>query len=446
MKQVPKIKIPFSTYYRLAIHSPIDLRTKIFTEYGDIAWRKTKGIITYSMAHPEYARHILQENQDNYLYKHPILHELFSPLIGKNGLFITNDLEQWHRDRITADISFDPHVYFQDYANTIVELTSNMFEQWQTFYKNDEYIDVVKEFSVLILSIIAETLLNEQMDMESLLKTVINVSELIKKKVHTPAVLWFFSKSKRIYQSERDFVRRLTREIVAKKIASGLQWDDLLGHFLHEYKNLTKDECIDLLAYQVATFIAVGYFTTSALIQWILVELSKNPEIERNISQEVKDVLGDRLPTYADVPSLKYLGMVIKEVLRLHPTAFVMLKQAINSDVMDGYSIPEGAGISISTYHLHRHPDFWTNPDGFDPERFRDNPLGQTHPFAYLPFGSSKRRCPGAGFSTLEATLIIAMLVQRARLFLPPNSDVKPFLTTIISMRPNIHRMKLQYK
>jgi cytochrome P450 len=446
MKQAPEIKIPLATYYRLAINNPIELRTKIFSEYGDIAWRKLKGIVTYSMANPEYAKHILQDNQDNYLYKHPILHEIFGPLIGENGLFINNNLEQWYRDRVTADVSFDPKVYFQDYGNTITRLTLEMFDRWRVSYKEGQSIDVVTEFSVLVLSIIAETLLNEKMDMTHFLNTVIHTSDLVKRKAHTPGFLWIFSKYRRAYEKEKNFVRKVTCDVVAKKIDSGFQWDDLLGHFIHEYRNSSKKELIDILGYQVATFLAVGYFTTSALIQWILVELSNRPEVERQITQEVSEVLGDRVPTYADLPSLKYLSCVIKEVLRLHPTAFVMLKQAIDSDTMKGFFIPKGAGISISTYHLHRHPDYWINPDGFDPERFRNNPLGQSDPFAYLPFGSSKRKCPGSGFSTLEATLIIAMLVQRVRLFLPPNSDVKPFLTTIISMRPNISQMTLKYK
>lgn len=446
MKQVPEIKIPLLTYYRLASTNPIDLRTKIFSEYGDIAQRKLKGITTYTMANPEYAKHILSDNQDNYLYKHPILHEIFAPIIGDNGLFINNDLTQWHRDRITADIAFDPKIYFNDYANTITQLTSSMFNNWHETYKDDQYIDVVREFSLLVLSIISQTLLNDKIDLEVFLKTIINTSELVKKKAHTPGILWYFTKSKQEYESERLFIKKITREIVENKLNSTHHWDDLLGQFLHEYKNSSKEEKIELLSYQVATFFAVGYFTTSALIQWILVELSNRPDVEKQVADEVNGVLGDRMPTYADLPSLKYLSSVIKEVLRLHPTAFVMLKQAINSDTMCGYSIPKDAGISISTYHLHRHPDYWINPDGFDPERFNNNPLGQSHPFAYLPFGSSKRRCPGSGFSTLEAMLIIAMFVQRARLFLPPNSNVKPYMTTIISMRPNIHQMQLKFK
>src|SRR3990167_7392569 len=121
MKQAPKIKIPFLTYYRMAKHDLIGLRTKIFSEYGDIARGKVKGFVNYNIAHPDYAKHILQDNQDNYFPRHPLFREVFLPFLGVNSLVMVNNMSQWYRNRITANVSFEPRVYFNDYAHTIVQ-------------------------------------------------------------------------------------------------------------------------------------------------------------------------------------------------------------------------------------------------------------------------------------------------------------------------------------
>ena len=76
----------------------------------------------------------------------------------------------------------------------------------------------------------------------------------------------------------------------------------------------------------------------------------------------------------------------------------------------------------FSPYFLHRHPDFWENPKAFDPNRFDKNTQTRQHPFAYLPFGGGPRICMGINFAYMEAVFIIAMIVQRFRLFLPTNN------------------------
>lgn len=446
MKQAPKIKIPFYTYYPLVLKDPIGLRTKIFAEYGEMAWRKTKGIITYQIYHPDHVKHILQDNQNNYLNRHPIIQSFFKDIMGSNNIFTNNDLEQWHFDRMTADPAFEPKVYFQDYAKTITQLSNQMLDRWHLNYKDGENIDIDREIGVLILSIFSQTLINEKIDVEFFYNLIINYNVLFKSKLRTPFFLWPFSPHKKKYDQECVFIKKIIRDLVKDKMSSDFHWDDLLGRFLREYKHLSKDEVIELIGTQITIFFAVSYLTTSSLIEWILIELSQRPEVERQIAYELNEVVGNRIPTYEDVASLKYLSCVIKEVLRLHPSVYSNYRQAISPDTMDGFEIPAKAGIIISIPHVHRHPDFWVNPEGFDPERFRNNPLGQTHPFAYIPFSSGKRRCPGSGFSTLETTLIVAMIVQRARLFLPPYVEVKPFITSLTTMRPSVHEMKIKYK
>ena len=140
---------------------------------------------------------------------------------------------------------------------------------------------------------------------------------------------------------------------------------------------------------------------------------------------------------------MPYLAAVIKETLRLYPASFAIMRQAVEDDEVNGFYIPKKSGIVISVSHIHRHPDFWRNPEGFDPVRFIDNPLGQADRYAYIPFGAGERNCIGSFFSTMEVTLIIAMILQRFHIYLPPNSKIEPFITSLIAMRPNINNMHI---
>jgi len=446
MKQAPEVKMSLLTYLRLAKHDLIGLRTQIFKEYGDIAWYKVKGVKNYYLMHPDHVRHILKDNQDNYLLRHNLLPQVFCPFTGK-GINFNNDLPQWHRDRSTAMTSFEPVLYFKDYAATITQQSGRMLDRWEKQYKNKQYINVEKEIGELIIDIVASTLFtNIEINSEELLALILDVIEVAKDKLYTFPLFWPFSKKKKKYDEVRKNLKSLSKSVLTQRLNNSVHYDDLIGSFINEYKDLPESETVSHICDQIITLFSVGYFTTSALIHWIFVELSLHPEIEEKISTELSQVIGTRVPTIDDIKSLPYLSAFIKEVLRLHPTLFGVMRQAAADDLLGEYEIKKGGGIIVSVPHVHRHPDFWTNPEGFSPERFLHNALGQDNPFAYIPFGSGKRGCIGAAFSTLEATLITAMFIQRYRLYLPPNTEIKSHITTVITMCPNIKTMQLILK
>ena len=126
--------------------------------------------------------------------------------------------------------------------------------------------------------------------------------------------------------------------------------------------------------------------------------------------------------------------MVIEETLRLYPPAWGMARQAREADEIRGYHIPAGAPVAVSQYVTHRHPDFWENPEAFDPERFTPaRSAGRPH-FAYFPFGGGPRQCIGNNFALMEAQLILATLAQRYRLRLQPGHAVEP--QAMLTLRP----------
>lgn len=141
---------------------------------------------------------------------------------------------------------------------------------------------------------------------------------------------------------------------------------------------------------------------------------------------------------------MPYLSAVVRETLRRDPSNHVIMRQACEDGEIDGYFIPKGAGIMLCIADIHRHPDFWDNPQAYDPICFLNKPLGQDHPFAYIPFGAGKRNCIAAGFFTMEAKLVTINILQHFKLALPPHLIVKPIITTLITNRPNVPYMTIQ--
>jgi cytochrome P450 len=118
--------------------------------------------------------------------------------------------------------------------------------------------------------------------------------------------------------------------------------------------------------------------------------------------------------------------MVIRETMRLYPAVWGLPRRALASDEIGGYPVPAGADVMISPYTLHRHRDFWAEPDQFRPERFAADAPPVAHKYAYIPFGAGPRVCVGSYLGMLEATLIAAMVARRFRFEFAGPADPVP--------------------
>jgi cytochrome P450 len=164
--------------------------------------------------------------------------------------------------------------------------------------------------------------------------------------------------------------------------------------------------------------------------------LSQHPQVEAKVVEELQDILGDREPMSEDLSRLRYTEMVLKESMRLYPAVWGIGRKAIADCEIGGYRVTEGTNIFIFQSLTHRDPRFFPNPDAFDPERWREDPIrsGKIPRFAYFPFGGGPRVCVGAAFAMLEATLLLAMIQRAFHLDLVPGHLVKPLPS--VTLRP----------
>ena len=188
----------------------------------------------------------------------------------------------------------------------------------------------------------------------------------------------------------------------------------------------------DQLKHEVLNVGIGAYETTTNTVAWALYLLAQHPESDRRVRAEVREVCGDEVPRYQDLPRLPYTRMVIDETLRLYSPAWQTMRRAIDDDTIDGCHIPSNANVYLNSYLLHRHADFWEEPEEFVPERFSDEGIAARPKHVYMPFGGGPRVCLGKYFALTELQLVLATIVQRYRLRRPagaPPVEAEPLIT-----------------
>ncbi|MBK8725518.1 MAG: cytochrome P450 [Holophagaceae bacterium] len=202
-------------------------------------------------------------------------------------------------------------------------------------------------------------------------------------------------------------IRGMVDRIVAAR--AGKRGMDLLERLLAEGgpDGLTSSEQRN----EVLTLLMAGHETTANALAWCFELLARHPEAADGVRVEAQRVLGGRLPTAADLPSLPFTRAVFQEALRLYPTIWVLERRAIEAETLGGFHIPKGTSVLVSPFVLHRHPEHWDDPERFDPARF----LGDEEHAAYLPFGMGPHTCLGMHFALAEAVAVLAVLLPRFR-------------------------------
>ncbi|MFI2367077.1 cytochrome P450 [Streptomyces sp. NPDC018833] len=130
---------------------------------------------------------------------------------------------------------------------------------------------------------------------------------------------------------------------------------------------------------------------------------------------EIKDVVGDRPVAVEDVPRLEAVRRVLDEVIRLHGVTMLM-RRATAPVELGGYTLPEGTEVGFSLYAMHRDPDLYEDPDGFDPDRWLPERRAAVSRQSYIPFGAGNRKCIGDAFVWMEATIALATILARWQL------------------------------
>lgn len=184
----------------------------------------------------------------------------------------------------------------------------------------------------------------------------------------------------------------------------------------------TREELID----ELGVFFLAGHETTASVLTWVFFILAQNPDVVDRLRAEIDTHIGDGPVTFDGVKKLSFIRNVFKETLRLYPPITFIPRVALQRSKIGKAWVKKGAMVMIAPWVMHRHRDYWVNPDAFDPDRFSAARDAELTPHSYIPFGQGQRICVGAGFATMESALILAQLVRRFDFFVESPEKVKP--------------------
>jgi len=166
----------------------------------------------------------------------------------------------------------------------------------------------------------------------------------------------------------------------------------------------------------IVDLFTAGTETTSSTAEWVMSELMRNPEVMEKAQGEVRRMIDNKIPQDHEnqMGGLRYMKMVIKETMRLHPVVPLLLPRVCGETCdVGGFEVTKGTRIIVNSWALARSPEIWHDAEKFRPERFEDSPIGYDKgtQFEYLPFGGGRRMCPGDVFALAVLELILVRLL-----------------------------------
>lgn len=381
-------------------------------EFGDFV--RYRGLFNfYLINHPSLVRQVLMETHKTF-DKRSAIYRRFANVFGR-GLVVAEG-QQWKRQRRLMQPLFGP-VAVQKYFGLMVAAIEEMLLGWERRFRNSEVFDVAPEMKTLTLHIAGQALFSD--GFRDSAQRIAEWTEVINRYAAKPPIpivrdFWFPSPVNfRLKTALKEF-HHFISELIERRSAGGHE-DDLLAILLasrHEDTGepMSREELID----EVLGMIIGGHETSSSALTWVWYELAQNPSVAERLRAEIDTVLQGRIPSLEDLPKLRYTRMVIDETLRLHPPFWFENRNVTEETELGGAVLPKGSLVVFSRYSLHRHPDFWQDPERFDPERHDpDHPENTRASHALIPFGGGPRICIGINFALMELVLAVAMTTQR---------------------------------
>lgn len=241
------------------------------------------------------------------------------------------------------------------------------------------------------------------------------LEEAMSKLTRLPIQDRFMGAAHRKFAADVAYLRGLVDDVIRQRRAAPTTSHDLLNLML-EARDPDTDARLDdaNIRNQVITFLIAGHETTSGLLTFALYELMRNPGVLAQAYAEVDAVLpGDAPPVYADLARLPVLDRVLKETLRLWPTAPAFAVAPFEDTLLGGrYRIHKDRRVSVVLTALHRDPKVWADPERFDIDRFLPEAEAKLPRHAYMPFGHGERACIGRQFALTEAKLALALMLR----------------------------------
>ena len=424
--------IPEVSFFRFLNHAnnilknPLPFHAANFKKLGDI-FRLNIGLgkSVLFCRDAGLLQHALQKNQKNYTKSYIQTRDL-AKYIGK-GL-LTAEGEHWQRQRKLIQPAF----HKSQLVLLVDTIQQTILEELKKI-KTGKPIDVFPVFNDLAFQTVVKSIFNiaiSDEDIASLQHTTEATQKMLVQELRQPFLVWWFNlsgKTKKhldLTQNSRTILKRLVEERKQSKAKHDDLLDMLLNAKYEDGSSMEEDQLVD----EILILFAAGHETTSNALTFTCELLARNPEAQLKILEEIAKVKSESKDLMHWIKNATYTKLVIEESMRLYPPAYFIDRVNIEEDTFDGLTLPKGSNLLFSVYEIHRHPDFWKDPEAFIPERFLD----ENTKFSknYYPFGAGPRMCIGNNFAMYEMSLAIIALVEQFEIKEKKDHiQIKPLIT-----------------
>ncbi|GFP84574.1 abscisic acid 8'-hydroxylase 4 [Phtheirospermum japonicum] len=213
--------------------------------------------------------------------------------------------------------------------------------------------------------------------------------------------------------------RRLSeilKGIISERKEKKMWGNDMLAHFLNSKNDKGFTLSNDQIADNIIGVLFAAQDTTASALTWILKYLHDDRKLLEAVKDEQREIYmanekGNRSLTWAQTRNMPFTYKVILESLRMASIVSFTFREAVVDVEYNGYLIPKGWKVMPLFRNIHHNPEFFSEPQNFDPYRFEVAPKPNT----YLPFGTGAHSCPGNELAKLEMLILIHHLVNKLR-------------------------------
>ena len=399
---------------------------------GDTFYAAYPGGKVLISAHPGLIKHVLQTNHKNYPKDRG--YDQLALMLGQ-GL-VTSKGSMWKKQRKIAQPTF----HKRNLENLFLSMTDIASQYLKELtQKKGQIVDISQEMMAVTARIAMKALFSS--DIEGNLKEIYHAisyaQEFVAKRAINPLIIpWTrINGSLRKFHRHRDVMDGLINNLIETRQQETSAKSDFLQMLLEaRYEDTGEPMPLDLLRDELVTIFSAGHETSANGLAWTLYLLSQHPNIVQRLKEEIQQVLGNRLPSFADLKQMPYTRQVIEEGMRLYPPVWGVGRYAKAADQWGEHHIAANTIVICQIFSLHRHPDLWQDPDTFDPDRFEVEKTKARPSTHYLPFGAGPRMCIGNHFAMMEMQLLLPLLVRHFDFELIKDHQV--ILEPMITLRP----------
>jgi cytochrome P450 len=390
----------------------LERMVELFARHGDTyrVFVPARGSYTYVIHHPDDVKRVLVSNHRNYTKGVGL--DRVKILLGKG--IMTSEGELWKRQRYMMQPFFHRRVVTQ-FAEVIAAANARFIARWEQLTARGELVNLTDEMSELTLEIVLRSIFGTDLDRLAQ-QPGGNPFEVITKEPGRNLQFAFKFRS----------LSKLVAQLLARRRAHGTEHFDFLAMLMSARDKdsgapMAERELID----EVMTLIVAGHETTASGLNWTWYLLSQHPQVTARLHAEIDASAEIDSPSLAQMEALTYAQQVVNEALRLYPPGWLLSRRTIEPDVLGGYPVPANTNVLLPLYLLHRHPEFWQEPERFWPERFAPEHEAARSRFAYMPFAAGPRHCIGETLALYEMLMHLYLVARRYRLTYVPEKPLE---------------------